>query len=178
MNITIEKGGRYDSLISGLRTLVANKGWPAAIERFELEDSVLRGGGMALSVDLPEYADIRAAFFAIKDQIAAIDAQRKTDAAAEAARIAALPPPVPFQVTARQLFPVLRRVHSITPEMIEAAIGNPAVIPDADDRADALIEFRRAYIIERTNPLIALLAGVFYLTADQIDAAFLLAAAR
>jgi hypothetical protein len=168
----------YSDLIPSLRTLVANKGLPAAIDRFEMEDSVLRGGGMALSVELPEHEDIRAEFYSIQAQIAAIDAQRKADAEAEAARIAALPPPVPFQVTARQLFPVLRRVHSITPEMIEAAIGNPAVIPEADDRADALIEFRRAYIIERTNPLIALLAGVFALTETQIDDAFRAAATR
>jgi hypothetical protein len=88
------------------------------------------------------------------------------------------PMPVPESATARQLFPVLRRAHGITPEMIEAAISNPAVIPNADDRADALIEFKRAYIVERNNPLIALLAGVFGLTEAQIDAAFRAAALR
>lgn len=84
----------------------------------------------------------------------------------------------PESVTRRQLLPQLYISHGITEQQIEAALANPDVIPDAQARTVAMIEFRAAYIIERQNPLVSLLRGVFGLTEPQVDALFTAAAQR
>jgi hypothetical protein len=155
----------YSSLIPACAALVAAKRWPANITRWELEDSVFRGGGMALSVELPEHADIRAEFFDIKDQIAAIDAQREADAAAEAARIAALPPPVPFSVTPWQIRRALNQLGLRS--TVEAAV---AANQEAKDAWEYALEIRR------DNELLTGMAEALSMSSEQLDDLFKLAA--
>lgn len=75
------------------------------------------------------------------------------------------PPPMPT-LTRRQLRLALLSI-GITTEQIEAII---AAIPDATDRATALIEWQDANTYERDHPLIDDIATAIKVPADQIDA--------
>ena len=105
-NCYIVSTSLHASLLPACAALVANKGWPAGIERWEVESTgVLRGGGMALDVEQLEpdgtllHGDIRAAFYGLVAQIEQLDAAKA--AADEAARAA---PPTKATLTERIAF--------------------------------------------------------------------------
>lgn len=84
-----------------------------------------------------------------------------------------IPPPMP-SLTRRQLRLALLSI-GITTEQIEAII---AAIPDATDRATALIEWQDANAYERHHPLIDDIASAIKVPADQIDTLWRWAADR
>ena len=60
--------------------------------------------------------------------------------------------------------------------MPQVAIDALALIPDADERTDARIDFASATTIRRDSPFLPLLASVVGLNTDQVDEIFTLGA--
>jgi len=77
-------------------------------------------------------------------------------------------PPVPFKVSPRQLR-LAMLAGGINPSTVTAAID---AIPDAAQKAAALVEWEYAIWFERTHPLINSLAAGLGLTSDDVDNLF------
>lgn len=84
---------------------------------------------------------------------------------AEWAANAAVPAPIE-PITQRQLRLWLFR-RGVTEEMVEAAI---AQIPDATQRAEALIEWRASNAYERGHPFVTAIGTMLGFTSEQMDA--------
>jgi hypothetical protein len=84
---------------------------------------------------------------------------------AEWAANAAAPRAIPG-ITQRQLALWLLR-NGITEDMVEAAI---AQIPDARQRGEALIEWRKSNLYERDHPFVSLIGAMLGFSPEQMDA--------
>lgn len=77
-------------------------------------------------------------------------------------------PVVPASVTARQIRLWLVR-HGVSLSGIDAALD---AIPDAQQRAEAKVEWEFAPYVERNHPMLVAIAGTLGLTESQVDDAF------
>lgn len=84
---------------------------------------------------------------------------------AEWAANAAAPRPIPG-ITQRQLALWLLR-NGVTEDMVEGAI---AQIPNAMQRAEALIEWRKSNLYERDHPFVSLVGAMLGFSSEQMDA--------
>jgi len=147
-----------DDLPTALDAIAVARSRPTG-DRYELEDTVLRGIGWA--------EDIGTDAAPLHAQAAQIIADE--EAAREAARIAAeANPSVPFAVSRRQLFLALAAI-GVTRAAIRAMIE---ATPDATKREGGLIEFDEAIHFERGHPLIAQLGAALGRSESQIDDLF------
>jgi hypothetical protein len=94
-----------------------------------------------------------------------LTAEEEAALRAEWAANAMAPGPFPT-VTRRQLRIWLRR-RGITSAVVEAAIDQ---IEDADQRDEALIEWRDSVVYDRAHPFVALIGAALGFTAEQMDA--------
>jgi hypothetical protein len=85
MNHVIAPSSHLWPLAPALQAIVTERNGPVNCDRFEFEDTVLRAGGLAWPLPDAEAAPLHA-------EIARLTAEKEALEAAEAARIAALPP--------------------------------------------------------------------------------------
>lgn len=85
----------------------------------------------------------------------------------------AVPPaPVPTSLTMKQARRALLRAG-----LIDAVVPALAAIPDAIERRDAMIVWEFANSVERTDPMVVMLAAAFELDEAALDALFIAGAA-
>ena len=159
MNHIITLTNDLAPLAPDLLALAQSRGLTTTPSVFELEDTVLRAGGFAWDIG-DEAAPLRA-------RIAELQAAKAEADAAEAVRIAALPPPVPSSLTPAQMRIVLA-LHGISHDAIAAMISG---LPEPT-KTIASVRWEYALEFRRDDPVLGQVGAGLGMTPEQIDALF------
>jgi crotonobetainyl-CoA:carnitine CoA-transferase CaiB-like acyl-CoA transferase len=164
MNQTITPTSVLAPLLPSLDAIAVARGRPTG-ERYELEDTVLRGIGWAEDIG-PEAAQLHAHIAqSIADKAAADEAAR-IQAEADAAAAALLY--VPRAITNADLRRALIAI-GINPQLITDYLSS---LPEGAAKWTALADWEYSNYVERAHPMLDQLAPSFGLTGADIDALF------
>jgi hypothetical protein len=157
MNVLISADTPFASMLPALNVIAAAR-CGQSFDRYEFEDTVLRGGGFAW--------DIGGAAAQISAQIDDILADKAISDAAELAELTANPP-VPAMIMPAQMRIVLA-LHGVSAASVEAVIGT---LSDPT-KTIASIRWEYATTFSRHDPVLKQLGAALGFSPDQIDDLF------
>jgi hypothetical protein len=152
-------------LIPACAAIAQARGYTGTADRYELEDTVLRGGGFAWDIG-SEAAPLHAEIARLTSEKAAADAAAR--AQAELDRIAAEAAYVPRAISNADL----RRglvAAGINPQLITDYLNQ---MPEGQAKWTALADWEYSNYVERAHPMLDQLAPNFNLVPADIDAIF------
>ncbi len=165
MNHRITPTSPLASLIPALAAIAEARGLAAGCEKFELEDTILRGGGYAWDIG-NDAASLHAQIDALLAAKAAADEAARVQAQADAAAAALLY--IPKAISNADLRRGLVE-RGVNPQLITDYLN---ALPDGAAKWMALSDWEYANYTLRAHPMLDQLAPAFGLTPADIDAIF------